>query len=227
MYAANANGPGSAHPDHRKTAHPHSRKTSPTYIGFRVTRYTPESTIDDVDCGFIGLMVVFARQNATRPKASNAAPTRASAMARGKRTNSRAGNAAELRDTPHIASPTSSATTGGGTLSSRVRKTFMAMPGASICRRAAPILHPRHGGRRGSPRPSAKYNARLGQHPAAHFPALSNSIVLPLSGTKAGTLTAFTKVSVLVPGRTLPSLVATSFACDAITEAGLTRSLIT
>ena len=66
-----------------------------------------------------------------------------------------------------------------------------------------------------------------GQQPAAHLPPSSNSIVLPLSGTCTGTVTALVKASVLVPGRTLPPLVATSFACEAITAAGLTNSLIT
>src|SRR6267154_1348930 len=73
----------------------------------------------------------------------------------------------------------------------------------------------------------ARLDTRLAQHPATHFPLLSNSIVLPLSGTCTGTLTAFLKVSVLVPGSTFPPLVATSFACDGITEAGWTRLLIT
>ena len=40
-------------------------------------------------------------------------------------------------------------------------------------------------------------------------------------------LTAFRKASVLVPGSTLPPLVATSLLCDAMTAAGWTRSLIT
>jgi hypothetical protein len=77
--------------------------------------------------------------------------------------------------------------------------------------------------------PTASYfqNAATAQHPATHFPAGSNSIVLPLNGTCTGTLTAFMKVSVLVPGSTLPPLVATSFACDGITDAGLTNWLIT
>jgi len=61
----------------------------------------------------------------------------------------------------------------------------------------------------------------LPQQPAAHFPAPSNSIVLPLSGMWTGTLTAFLKVSVLVPAITLPSLVPTSLACEAMTEAGV------
>src|SRR5262249_49926935 len=66
-----------------------------------------------------------------------------------------------------------------------------------------------------------------GQHPAMHFPAASNTIVLPESGMCTGTLTAFMKASVLLPGRTLPPTVPTSFACEAITDAGFTRSLIT
>jgi hypothetical protein len=65
------------------------------------------------------------------------------------------------------------------------------------------------------------------QQPAVHFPAASNSIVLPESGTWTGTLTALTKAAVLLPGRTLPPTVPTSFACDAITSAGFTSSLMT
>src|SRR5258708_29856531 len=65
------------------------------------------------------------------------------------------------------------------------------------------------------------------QHPATQVPPPSNSMVLPLSGTWAGTLTALTKASVLVPGRILPPLVATSFACEGITETGLTTAFIT
>ena len=42
-----------------------------------------------------------------------------------------------------------------------------------------------------------------------------------------GTLDALTKASVLLPGRTLPSTVPTSLACEAITAAGFTSSLIT
>ena len=53
------------------------------------------------------------------------------------------------------------------------------------------------------------------------------SMVLLVNGIWIGVLTAFWKVSVLVPGRTLPPLVAASFACEPITETGLTNSLMT
>ena len=70
-------------------------------------------------------------------------------------------------------------------------------------------------------------SGEFAQHPAVHFPAASNSIVLPESGICTGTLTAFMKVSVRLPGRSLPPMVPTSLACEAITAAGLTSSLIT
>src|SRR6186997_2025021 len=65
------------------------------------------------------------------------------------------------------------------------------------------------------------------EHPAVHLPPASNSIVLPESGICAGALTSLMKVSVLLPGRTLPPTVPTSFACEGITDAGFTSSLIT
>src|SRR5487761_1985399 len=120
MYAANTRGPGSAHHDHKYAAQPRSTNTKPRYIGFRVTRYTPESTIADVAWGFIGLMVVFARRNAMRPDTSKAAPTMANKIARGTRT---------------IAGAASRATSGGGILSSRARMTIMMRrPDAKRCR---------------------------------------------------------------------------------------------
>jgi hypothetical protein len=64
------------------------------------------------------------------------------------------------------------------------------------------------------------------QHPATHLPALSNDIVLPLSG-RYRHLDGFDESLGLRPGDTLPTLVATSFTCDAITALGLTSSLIT
>ena len=65
------------------------------------------------------------------------------------------------------------------------------------------------------------------QQPAAQVPAAVNSMVAPDSGTRTGTYVALTKASVLLPGRTLPPTVPTSFACEAMTSAGLTSSLIT
>src|SRR5487761_711135 len=125
MYAANTRGPGSAHHDHKYAAQPRSTNTKPRYIGFRVTRYTPESTIADVAWGFIGLMVVFARRNAMRPDTSKAAPTTANKIARGTRTIAGAASAPECPGMLHIASAASSATSGGGILSSRARMTIM------------------------------------------------------------------------------------------------------
>ena len=65
------------------------------------------------------------------------------------------------------------------------------------------------------------------QQPAVQDPEASNAIVLPESGTCTGILAALMNASVLLPGRTLPFTVPTSFACEAITAAGLTSSFIT
>ena len=65
------------------------------------------------------------------------------------------------------------------------------------------------------------------QHPTTHPPPPSNSIVFPDSGTCTGTLVALMKLSVRVPAFTLPPSVAGSLAWETMTEAGLTRSLIT
>ena len=52
-------------------------------------------------------------------------------------------------------------------------------------------------------------------------------MVLPLSGTCTGTLTAFWNAAVLLVGTTLPSTVAGSLACEAMTEFGRTSSFTT
>src|SRR5450432_3569352 len=65
------------------------------------------------------------------------------------------------------------------------------------------------------------------QQPAVHLPPLSNSIVFPERGMCTGTFTAFMNASVLLPGRTFPFTVPTSLACEAMTDAGFTRSLMT
>src|SRR4029450_3194941 len=76
-------------------------------------------------------------------------------------------------------------------------------------------------------RPAFARDATQDQQPAVPFPPASNSIVLPESGTCTGTLDALVNASVLLPARTLPFSVPASFACDAMTDAGLTSSLIT
>src|SRR5262250_3614015 len=58
------------------------------------------------------------------------------------------------------------------------------------------------------------------QQPDAQRPLPSNSMVLPLSGTYTGTLTAFWKAAVLLVGTTLPSTVAGSLTCVTMTEFG-------
>src|SRR5512132_1063643 len=65
------------------------------------------------------------------------------------------------------------------------------------------------------------------QQPDAQRPLPSNSMVLPLSGTCTGTLTAFWKAAVLLVGTTLPSTVAGSLTCVTMTEFGRTSSFTT
>src|SRR5690606_31619187 len=80
--------------------------------------------------------------------------------------------------------------------------------------------------RAGRARPAAR---RLAPHqqPATHFPLPSNSMVRPLSGTCTGALTAFWKAAVFDLGRSLPSFVAASLACEGITDFGFTSWLMT
>jgi len=57
---------------------------------------------------------------------------------------------------------------------------------------------------------------RDAQQPATHFALALNSIALPLNGMCTRTRVALMNLSVLKFGSTLPPVVATSFACDAI-----------
>jgi CCR4-NOT transcriptional regulation complex NOT5 subunit len=61
------------------------------------------------------------------------------------------------------------------------------------------------------------------EQPEIHSASLSKDIVRPLNGKCTLVFVARMNVSVLVPAMTLPSFVATSFACDAITASGLIR----
>src|SRR6185312_15247811 len=75
-------------------------------------------TSEDAACGFIGFLVVFALRKATAPETLNATPTAARTRAIAMRTEGSSAAGAR-RAIPHMASATSSATTGGGIFSSR------------------------------------------------------------------------------------------------------------
>ena len=74
---------------------------------------------------------------------------------------------------------------------------------------------------------ACRTRAARSQQPPTHLPSAPNSIVFPLNGTCTGTLVAALNTAVLVPGSSLPPLVAISLACEGITSFGLTISLIT
>ena len=81
----------------------------------------PESTNDDDDSGFIGLIVVFARLKEATPKTIMIAPAKAKISANNSRpwiTKSSAGTAHE---TSHMRAATNTPTAKGGTFNSRTR----------------------------------------------------------------------------------------------------------
>src|SRR5262249_26382413 len=119
MYAAKANGPRNGTHEPNQTAHAQRKRTRLTYIGLRETRYMPEVTNDEADCGFNGLTVVLLRRNAMKPAKSKIAPASASPTVRRIRTKLDSAMATVPRAAAHMARATTSATIGGGTLSSR------------------------------------------------------------------------------------------------------------
>ena len=68
IYTTNVGSKTNAARFDRNAAHPSRTRKKPRYIGFRVYLYTPETISDDVESGFIGLTVVFARRNDTTPE---------------------------------------------------------------------------------------------------------------------------------------------------------------
>src|SRR5262249_28391897 len=65
------------------------------------------------------------------------------------------------------------------------------------------------------------------QQPHPQRPLPPHPMVLPLSGTNTGTLTAFWKAAVLLVGTTLPSTVAGSLTWVTMTDFGRTSSFTT
>jgi len=103
----------------RNTAQPTSISVMPKYIGFRVRRYTPDTTNAELVPGVIGLTVVRARRN-EMPLAKMAETPRDAGIAP---TNVRI-DGIKLSDGTtcvpvHIISATRSATTAGGIFNSR------------------------------------------------------------------------------------------------------------
>src|SRR4026209_536607 len=113
----NYNGPSIAQAEDRNIAHATRTTRRPTYIGFRLTRKTPEQTKEDAVSGFIGLTVVFARRNVTMPARLKATP--ASAIEAAATVRMKVGTSSDgvVRAIPHMMPAIRTATTGGGTLS--------------------------------------------------------------------------------------------------------------
>jgi hypothetical protein len=78
----------------------------------------PEQTNEDVVSGFIGLTVVLARRNETTPVRLKPAPARAIVTAAATRMNAGISSNGATKKIPHMAPAISTATAGGGILSS-------------------------------------------------------------------------------------------------------------
>src|SRR6267142_6486953 len=78
----------------------------------------PELTNEDVNCGFVGLSVVFARRNEMTPAAENPMLTNATASANNRRMPVGTWSEGVSRESSHMAAATSTAIAGGGILSS-------------------------------------------------------------------------------------------------------------
>src|SRR5665647_2299680 len=78
----------------------------------------PEQTNEDVVSGFIGLTVVLARRNEMTPARLKPPPARAIASAAATRMNMGASSNGATKEIPHMAPAISTATAGGGILSS-------------------------------------------------------------------------------------------------------------
>ena len=78
----------------------------------------PELTRDDAVPGFMGLLVVLARRNATMPATLKATPTTATAAQAASRKTEGTCNEGVTDAMPHMAAATTTATRGGGTKAS-------------------------------------------------------------------------------------------------------------
>src|SRR5260370_9915505 len=78
----------------------------------------PEQTNEDVVSGFIGLTVVLARRNEITPARLKLPPTRAIVTVAATRMNAGTSSNGATMEIPHMAPAISTATAGGGILSS-------------------------------------------------------------------------------------------------------------
>jgi hypothetical protein len=78
----------------------------------------PELTRDEAASGLVGLTVVRARRKETTPATLKTTPTRANAAQAARRTAAGMYSGGVTNEIPHIASATTAATAGGGTINS-------------------------------------------------------------------------------------------------------------
>src|SRR6185295_20103371 len=100
-------------------AHPMSRKRKPTYMGFRLARYTPDVTTDEAASGVMGLKVVLAFWNSYSPANMKRMPTAKIIAARPCRQGKVKASDGSCHATNHIPPASTSTRANGGTLSSR------------------------------------------------------------------------------------------------------------
>src|SRR5687767_15323905 len=93
----------------------------PTYIGLRVSRYTPPITSALVAWGVSGLTVVFAFLKRRYADAPIATPNAAVVRAAGQRAGNSKSSDGAVRATSHISKAVATPTNGGGTRSSSQR----------------------------------------------------------------------------------------------------------
>src|SRR5260221_6150150 len=119
MKSMNTTGPTNTNGTAMCTAQPTSIRAKPTYIGFRVYRYTPPVTMEDAAPIFTGLMVVLARRNANMPSTATRTPKPAKPHDTARRKGLPPSGRGDERAPAHITVPISRATMGGGTLVSK------------------------------------------------------------------------------------------------------------
>lgn len=96
----------------------------------------PEQTNEDVVSGFIGLTVVLARRNEMIPARLKPPPIRAIVAAAAARMNADTSSNGAIKELPHIAPASSTATAGGGILSSSASMRMNMKQDAELCRAA-------------------------------------------------------------------------------------------
>src|SRR5579872_3578918 len=103
-------------------------------MGLRVTEYTPQFTSEDVDSGFVGFNVVWARRKVITPDIDVANPTTARHMAKILRAGNAKSSAGVARATSHIRTAVTKATAGGEIFNSRARMNHSLDLEGQICR---------------------------------------------------------------------------------------------